>query len=66
MKVHANFAVQAALINLSDELCKWERITGIQSVFILREQGGFEHRAVNGKPVVIDDISDKQLLNMVS
>lgn len=49
--------VRKALIQLDDALCSWERATGVESVLVLREQGGFVHRAVSGKPDVPDDAS---------
>jgi hypothetical protein len=65
MNQHPDPCVQDALSRLNDALCTWERATGRQSVLILREQGGFVARSVNGKPVQIEDISDRQLLHMV-
>jgi len=55
---HRDPKVQQAIVRLSDALCTWERATGWQSVFILKEADGFKYRAVNGKPGVPDDISD--------
>lgn len=53
--------VEQALVRLNDELCSWERSTGRQSILILREQGGFEHRSASGKPTIPDDIKDDVL-----
>jgi hypothetical protein len=59
---HPDKEVRQALIRLNDALCTWERNTGRQSILIIREQGGFEHRSVSGKPGVPEDVSDKQLM----
>lgn len=58
---HPDNEVKKAIVRLDDALCTWERSTGRESVFILREADGFVHRAVNGKPGVPDDITDEQL-----
>ena len=60
---HESPDVRSALIRLSDALCQWERNTGRQSVLVLREQGGFEYRAMSGKPNVLPDISDSILFD---
>ena len=62
---HINKEIQSALIRLNDALCMWERSTGRESILILREQGGFEHRSVSGKPNVPSDVSDDDLFNIV-
>lgn len=62
---HPSERVQAALIRLNDEICSWERSTGRQSILILREQGGFEHRSASGKPNIPDDIEDELLWRQV-
>jgi len=59
---HPDREVRQALIRLNDALCTWERNTGRQSVLILREQGGFEHRSMSGKPGVPEDVTDEQLM----
>lgn len=61
---HTDPRVQAALQRLYDELCSYERSTGLQSVLIFREQGGFVSRRINGKPA-LDELEDKTLLGMV-
>ena len=66
MSEHKDPAVRKAIIRLDDALCTWERATGIESVFILRESGGFVHRAVSGKPIVPEEITDEQLKNILS
>lgn len=48
---HLDWDVQSALTRLLDVLCTRERITGRQSVLILREEGGFSCRAMSGKPL---------------
>jgi hypothetical protein len=55
--------VQQALTRLCDALCTWERSTGRMSILVLREAGGFQFRADNGKPIDSsnDDIPDEQL-----
>ena len=58
---HQNKEVQTAIVRLSDALCMWERATSIESVLIIREVGGFEFRAVSGKPNIPADITDEQL-----
>lgn len=63
---HLDEDVQAAIIRLNDALCSWERATSRESVLIIREQGGFIHRSMSGKPDVADDVSDEQLLAMIS
>ena len=62
---HKDPEVQKAIIRLDDALCSWERATGIDSVLILREQGGFRHRAVSGKPDVPVDITDADLIKNI-
>lgn len=59
---HGSPEVRQALIRLDDALCEWERSTGQQSVLILREQSGFVHRSVSGKPNVPFDVTDAELL----
>jgi hypothetical protein len=59
---HPDIHVEQALIRLNDALCTWERSTGRQSVLILREQGGYEHRSMSGKPDVPADVTDEQLM----
>ncbi len=63
---HPDPEVRAAIIRLNDALCMWERGTSRESVLIIREQGGFVHRSVSGKPNVPDDITDDQLMNIVT
>lgn len=58
---HPDREVQQALVRLNDALCSWERSTGRNSILILREQGGFEHRSASGKPTVPNDIEDQYL-----
>ena len=62
---HEDPEVRKAIIRLSDALCQWERNTGKESVLIIREQGGFEYRAVDGKPHTLEDISDGQIYRML-
>lgn len=64
IKKHPDQEVQAAIIRLSDALCSYERSTGRTSVLILREQGGFFYRAVDGKPNVPNDVPDDDILGM--
>ena len=63
---HPSERVQAALVRLNDELCSWERSTGRQSILILREQGGFEHRSASGKPNIPYDVEDDLLWQQVT
>ncbi len=51
MTDHPDEDVALALRRLCDALCMWERNTGRQSLFILREFGGFVLRASNGIPI---------------
>ncbi len=62
---HRDLEVRAALIRLSDALCSFERATSIESVLILRESGGFEYRAVSGKPGIAKDVTDSQLFSLL-
>jgi hypothetical protein len=62
---HRDPEVQKALIRLNYALCMWERNTSIESVLILREQGGFVHRSVSGKPGVPDDVTDSQIIHII-
>lgn len=65
---HLDKHVQQALVTLNDALCSWERATSRESVLILREQYGFVHRSVSGKPVPPsnDDVTDEQLLQIIT
>jgi len=63
---HPDPTVQQAIIKLSDALCSYERITSLTSILIIREQGGFVYRAMSGKPGINDDITDKQLLDLLN
>ena len=63
---HLNKDVNRALLSLDSALCAWERSTGYESVLILREQHGFVHRSVNGKPGVPDDVVDAQLVQFIN
>lgn len=65
---HPEPRIDQLLTQLCDELCTQERITGLQSVLILREQGGTVFRATSGKPVPesCDDISDDQLVAAIT
>ena len=62
---HPDKEVQAAIIRLTDALCTWERATYRDSVLILKEEGGFKHRAFCGKPDNSPDISDEHLLSLI-
>lgn len=64
--IHPDPEVTRALVRLNDALCSYERNTGLWSVLILREQGGFNHRSVSGKPGVPADVTDEQLLGTLS
>ena len=61
---HPSKEVEHALVVLNDALCTWERGTNRQSVLILKEQEGYVHRSVNGKPF-ISDITDSALFNVL-
>ncbi len=63
---HDDGAVNQALIKLNDALCMWERSTGRQSVLIVREEGGWEHRSLSGKPGLPADVTDQMLLDTVN
>jgi len=62
---HPDKEVNKALIRLNDSLCTWERATDRQSVLIIREEGGWSHRSMSGKPGVPDDVPDEQLLKSI-
>jgi len=62
---HEDEEVRAAIIRLTHALCSWERNTGRESVLIVREQGGFVYRAMNGKPDVPHQIVDAQLIRNI-
>jgi len=64
--MHKSHDVTKAIIHLNDALCTWERTTGLESVLILREQGGFVHRSVSGKPGAPDDVTDQELINIIA
>ena len=64
--MHQSEKVQAAITKLCDALCEFERATGRQSAFVIREDTGFFYRALNGKPGVPSDISDEDLLIQAS
>jgi hypothetical protein len=61
---HPDPEVRAAIRQLTDALCAWERETGNESVLIVRERG-FVYRAENGKPDVSADITDAQLIKNI-
>lgn len=61
---HKDSEVQSALIRLLDALCTWERMTGRESILILREDD-YTCRAANGKCGVPDDITDAQLIRNI-
>jgi uncharacterized membrane protein len=61
---HANSVVQHAIVALSDALCAYERTTGLRSVLIIREQGGFIYRAASGKPGIPDAVTDTYLIDL--
>jgi len=63
---HKDPEVQKALNRLNDALCMWERATSIESVLILREQGGFVHRSISGKPNIPDDITDSEIIKIIT
>ena len=63
--IHKDMAIQRALTELNDALCEWERETGRQSVLVLREQGGFEHRSMSGKPIADTTVEDAILFDVV-
>lgn len=62
---HPDPRVRQAIVQLEDALCFWERSTGRESVLIIREQGGFVHRSMSGKPGIPDDIPDAQFLETI-
>ncbi len=63
MNEHLNENVRRAVTALADALCEWERMSGIQSVLIIREQGDFSFRAQSGKPGIPEDVTDAMLLD---
>ena len=68
MMEHRCGEVRKALVRLNDALCSWERATSVESVLIIREQGGFVHRSVSGKPLpdeVCEDITDANMFKNI-
>lgn len=63
---HPDRDVNAALIRLNDALCMWERSTGRNSVLIIREEGGWLHRSMSGKPGIPEDVTDEQLMHTLA
>lgn len=63
---HPDEHVHRAIIRLSDALCTWERATGRRSILIIREQHGFEYRAMDGKPGIPSDVRDVDLIACVT
>ena len=64
---HKNQAVQQALTAINDALCEMERNTGNQSVLILRDQSGFEHRSMSGKPIeYVDGLTDEMMFDTLA
>ena len=61
---HKDPEVQRALVRLLDALCTWERATGRENAFILREDD-YCCRAQNGKCVVPVDIPDEAVFAFV-
>jgi hypothetical protein len=64
MNNHPDKEVRAAITRLSDALCSWERNTGRESVFIVRERD-FCWRAFSGKPTIPADMKDSQVINLI-
>ena len=62
---HPDEEVNHAIVQLNDALCTWERNTGRQSVLIIREEGGWQHRSMSGKPGIPDHETDEQLMHTV-
>ena len=65
MQQHPDAEVRSAIVRLCDALCSYERATGLESVLIIREQGGFVYRAMGGKPTIPVEISDESLLALL-
>ena len=62
---HPDEEVSHAIVQLNDALCTWERNTGRQSVLIIHEEGGWQHRSMSGKPGIPDHVTDEQLMHTV-
>jgi hypothetical protein len=61
--------VRKAIRDLEAALREWERNTGVQSVLVIREEGGFYHRSVSGTPCDWACFSDQKFfeyLDLVS
>lgn len=63
--VHVDREIQRLIVALSDALCEYERATSIESVLIIRQQGGFVYRAQSGKPGIPEDVSDTVLVSLL-
>jgi len=60
---HSSDYVQQKIQALLDQLCQYERSTGIESILIIRDKGGFCLRAVDGvQKFAPEDMSDQELL----
>lgn len=59
---HTNRDIRQAITTLCDALCSYERITGIESILIVRQDDDFVFRADCGKPGISNDITDEMLL----
>lgn len=64
-QTHPDEEVQKAITRLDDALCSYERTTYRESVLIIRQQGGFVHRSISGKPNIHENITDEQLMCIV-
>ena len=62
---HPDPEVNRAIVRLAEALCSWKRSTRSESVLIVREAGGFTYRAVNGKPNVLDEVTDSELMKLL-
>lgn len=55
---HRSKRVDRALVELCAALLEWNRDTGRESVFVLRESN-YECRAISGSPVALPDVADR-------
>lgn len=63
MHNHPDPEINALLIQLNDRLCQFERATGVGVAMVIRDSTGWEHRSLDGKPDVPNDLMDHELFD---
>lgn len=66
MNNHRDREIRQLITALTDALCQYERNTGSENILIIRDDRGFQWRAINGKPDVPEDLEDAFLLRRFS